>query len=95
MAKLNNLVSFNDFTKSWSAESAKKTARTDVAKDILAQKGRGEDVETKHVTDKSTTTSNGLAKNVIRSSGDYNDGARTVKDTARTVSNGLSKEVVK
>jgi hypothetical protein len=67
MAKeLNNLVSFDDFTKSWKPESAKKTARTETGLDVLAKTGKGEDVDIKKVTDKSKTTSNGLSKVVVK-----------------------------
>lgn len=64
--KLNNLVSFSDFTNNWKSENAKKTSRTETGLDVLAQKGKGEDVDTKKVVDKSTTTSNGLAKKVVK-----------------------------
>jgi len=97
MAKeLNNLVSYSEFTKSWKAETAKKTARTETGLDVLAQAGGGVDVDKKSVTDKSTTVSNGLAKDVIKTQGGSDAaGIKTVKDTATTVSNGLAKKVVK
>jgi hypothetical protein len=94
--ELNNLVSFSDFTKSWKSEGAKKTARTETGLDVLAQSGRGVDVDTKKVTDKSTTVANGLSKDVIKTQGGHDAiGMRHVKDMSKTVSNGLSKEVVK
>ena len=37
--ELNNLVSYTEFTKSWKAETAKKTARTETGLDVLAQAG--------------------------------------------------------
>lgn len=64
--KLNNLVSYTEFTSSWKAEKAKKTARTETGLDVLDQKGKGEDVEKKHITDKAKTVSNGLAKDVVK-----------------------------
>ena len=94
--ELNNLVSYTEFTKNWKAESAKKTARTETGLDVLAQAGHGVDVDTKKVTDKSTTVANGLSKNVIKTSGGHDAvGMRHVKDSSKTVSNGLAKQVVK
>jgi hypothetical protein len=95
--ELNNLVSFSDFTKSWKSEGAKKTARTETGLDVLAQSGRGVDVDTKKVTDKSTTApGNGLSKDVIKTQGGHDAiGMRHVKDTSKTSSNGLAKVVVK
>lgn len=93
--KMNNLVSYTEFTNNWKAEKAKKTARTETGLDVLDQKGKGEDVETKHVKDNSTTVSNGLAKVVVKTQGDYDDGAKHVSDKSKTVSNGLAKDVVK
>jgi len=63
--KLNNLISFTDFTGSWKADKATKTARTETGLDVLAQTGRGQDVEKKHVSDHSKTVSNGLSKKVV------------------------------
>ena len=94
-SKMNNLINYTDFVSTWKADKAKKTDRTETGLDVLAQTGKGDDVEKKHVTDKSKTVSNGLAKVVIRSSGDYNDGERHISDNSKTVSNGLAKEVVK
>jgi len=65
--KLNNLVSFYDFTNNnWKPDGAKKTSRTETGLDVLAQKGRGEDVDIKKVSDNSKTVSNGLAKQVVK-----------------------------
>lgn len=64
--KLNNLVSFYDFTSNWKPDSAKKTSKTETGLDVLAQKGRGEDVDIKKVTDNSKTVSNGLSKVVVK-----------------------------
>jgi hypothetical protein len=65
--KLNNLVSFSDFTNNWKSEGAKKTPRTDTGLDVLAQKASGVDVETKKAVDKSTTApGNGLSKIVVK-----------------------------
>ena len=36
--KVNNLLSFNDFEKSWKAKEPKKTKRTDVGLDIIEEK---------------------------------------------------------
>ena len=36
--KINNLIGFSDFDKNWKTEDAKKTKRTDVAKDIVKEK---------------------------------------------------------
>jgi len=64
--KLNNLISFYDFTSNWKSDDAKKTSRTETGLDVLAQKGRGEDVDIKKVSDNSKTVSNGLAKQVVK-----------------------------
>jgi hypothetical protein len=93
--KLNNLINYTDFVSNWKARKANKTNKTETALDVLAQTGKGEDVEKKNVVDKSKTVSNGLAKVVVRTSGDYNDGEKHVSDNSKTVSNGLAKEVVK
>lgn len=68
MAKeLNNLVSFYDFVSNWKAKEAKKTSKTETGLDVLADDGKkSEDVETKKVSDKSKTVSNGLAKEVVK-----------------------------
>lgn len=64
---LNNLISFDDFdNKNWKPSSAKKTARTETGLDVLAQTGRGQDVDIKKVSDNSKTVSNGLAKQVVK-----------------------------
>lgn len=65
-SKMNNLISYTDFTSSWKVEKAKKTARTETGLDILDQKGKGVDVEKKHVTDSTKTISNGLSKEVVK-----------------------------
>ena len=64
--KLNNLVSFSDFTGNWKPENAKKTSRTETGLDVLSQKGSGVDVDTKKLVDKSKTVSNGLSKKVVK-----------------------------
>lgn len=93
--KMNNLIGFYDFVSTFKTKDAKKTARTDTALDVLADDGKkGGDVDKKNVTDKSTTVSNGLAKDVIKTSGDYDDGAKHVSDDSKTTSNGLAKVVV-
>lgn len=68
MAKeLNNLVRFDDFVSNWKAKEAKKTSKTETGLDVLADDGKkAQDVDTKKVTDKSKTVSNGLAKDVVK-----------------------------
>ena len=44
--KINNVLAFNDFEKNWKAEEAKKTKRTEVAKDIVKEDIDIDDVTT-------------------------------------------------
>jgi len=101
MAKeLQNLVRFNEFKPNWTPETfPTKTARTEVGKDVLAKDMQGADVTKRTVIDKSTTTSNGLAKNVVdqKSGGDVFLNKSTMPDmtSSKTKRTDVAKDVLK
>jgi len=45
MAKLENLLNFNDFEKNWEAKKQKSTKRTEVGLDILQEKASPKQIE--------------------------------------------------
>jgi hypothetical protein len=45
MAKLENLLSFNDFEKNWDAKKQKSTKKTEVGLDVLQEKASIKQIE--------------------------------------------------